>query len=154
MKVNGADHDMLLLSLIFKWYGHDTSSISAHQTARDDNACVDNLTADDIVDLLDCGGLEAMVFSTQDKHTRSCVAGFAAQGAVVLFDARIGNDDQTWTWRLVGDSAPGLLPLLSLAAGHYPDELAGGMGDIGAFGVLIPVKCPAWHGSWRLLMPP
>ncbi len=153
MKVNGADHDMLLLSHIFKWYGEYSSSFAASQVAQDGDACQSPLDASELASLLVAGGLETIVFWARDRNTLRCVRHYANHGSVVLLHATNEDGEVGLCWRILGDEVRGTLPLLCLSEGKHPDLVGGGMECVGDYGVLIPVACQDWTGSWRRLLP-
>jgi len=153
MKVNGADHDMLLLSHIFKWYNLMASSHTAFVTAQDEWANENPLDAIELADLLVEGGMQALLFSSKHRNTRDCARLFSEMGAVVLLYAGQEDSSVEFCWRLLGDPADGGLALLSLCEKTHAERPWATLDSFGEYGVLILSICPAYRGSWERLLP-
>lgn len=154
MKIEGVDHDMLMLSHVLRLYGDEQGAWAAHETGRDNAACQYPTSAGELADIISISGLPVLVIDKATPQLTRVATEYAGAGAAVLVQMRCPDLAEEPLWHLVCVGHAGYFATLCLVAESRAPYLGGDVSNFLAGGMLIiPLQCPAWQGSWNTLLP-
>lgn len=153
MIVHGKDHDMLMIAYVFNLYGNPIAEQAAYNTATDHPEEYDQLSANDLMLILESGALDTIYVQGDKARVWQTAKWHSAKGHVVLARIHEQTVSDEPLWHLlhdpVGDRIGTLMMHQEPGAAIMAEDIADAFcGEA----VIVAHIVPGWKGTWKALL--